>query len=160
MKSGFVKSALFLLGMLLVALFLAPFFKFSEGFRLSGPIELLPGDYPNAVDKPLLGDMFTLTGNTNVLEGGNSTSMWTSNPVGNFNQITNNTKYPDSPDNGSCTPAAFCDVFYKKDHDLKEKNTITPLKPAEEGEGARINYYRTMPNKLTFSIPTNENILY
>jgi hypothetical protein len=163
MKSGFVKSALFLLGVLIVALLLAPFLKFSEGFRLRGPIELLPGDYPNAVDKPLLGDMFTLTGNTNVLEGGNSTSMWTSNPVGNFKQITNNPKYPDSPDNGSCTPAMFCDVFYRKDQmnqDFKEKNTITPLKVAEEGEGARINYYRTMPNNLIFSIPTNENILY
>ena len=163
MKSGFVKSSLFLLGVLVVALLLAPFLKFSEGFRLGGPIELLPGDYPNAVDKPLLGDMFTLTGNTNVLEGGNSTSMWTSNPVGNFNQTTNNQKYPDSPDNGSCTPAMFCVVFYKNDkneQDIKEKNTITPLKPAEEGEGARVNYYRTMPNKLIFSIPTNENILY
>jgi hypothetical protein len=164
MKSGFAKSALFLLGVLVVALLLAPFLKFSEGFRLRGPVDLLPGDYPNAVDKPLLGDMFTLTGNTNVLEGGNANSMWKSNPVGNFNQTTNNPKYPDSPDNGSCTPAMFCDVFYNKElNDIKEnqeKNIITPLKVAEEGEGARINYYRTMPNKLIFSIPTNENILY
>ena len=118
MKSTFVKSALFLFGILVVALILAPFFKISEGFSLNGPIELLPGDFPNAVDKPLLGDMFALTGNTNVLEGGNATNMWKSNPVGNFNQITNNPKYPDSPDNGSCTPAGFCDLFYKKEGQL------------------------------------------
>lgn len=114
MKSAFVKSALFLFGILVVALILAPFLKFSEGFSLNGPIELLPGDFPNAVDKPLLGDMFALTGNNNVLEGGNATRMWKSNPVGNFDQKTNNEKYPDSPDNGSCTPAMFCDLFYKK----------------------------------------------
>jgi hypothetical protein len=160
MKS-FVKSALFLLGVLVVALLLAPFLKFSEGFTLRGPIELLPGDYPNTVDKPLLSDMFTLTGNTNVLEGGNATNMWKQNLVGNFNQTTNNEKYPDSPDNGSCTPAAFCDLFYKNDlNETQDKNTIMPLKPAEEGDGARVNYYRTTPNNLIFSIPTNENILY
>jgi hypothetical protein len=114
MNSTFVKSALFLFGILVIALLLAPFLKYNEGFSLNGPIELLPGDYPNEVDKPLLGDMFALTGNTNVLEGGNANNMWKSNPVGNFNQTTNNEKYPDSPDNGSCTPAMFCDLFYKK----------------------------------------------
>ncbi len=114
MKSTFVKSALFLFGILVIALLLAPFLKISEGFSLNGPIELLPGNYPNEVDNLLLGDTFSLTGKTNILEGGNSTDMWKSNPVGNFNQTTNNEKYPDSPDNGSCTPAMFCDVFYKK----------------------------------------------
>lgn len=159
MKSAFVKSALFLLGVIIVGLFLAPFLKMNEGFTMHGPIQLLPGDYPVSDDKPLLGDSFPLTGNTNILKGGNSTDMWTENLVGNFIQTTNNKKYVDSPDNGSCTPAGFCDVLYK-DIDVGNKNIITPLKPAEEGEGARVNYYRTMPNHLFFSIPTNENILY
>ena len=35
-----------------------------------------------------------------------------------------------------------------------------PLPMAEEGEGARVGYFRSQPNELYFSIPTNENILY
>lgn len=159
MKSAFVKSALFLLGVIILGLFLAPFLKMYEGFTLRGPIQLLPGDYPVSDDKPLLGDSFPLTGNMDILKGGNSTDMWTENLVGNFIQTTNNKKYVKSPDNGSCTPAGFCNVLYS-DIDVGDKNIITPLKPAEEGEGARVNYYRTMPNHLFFSIPTNENILY
>jgi hypothetical protein len=37
---------------------------------------------------------------------------------------------------------------------------VTPWPPAEEGEGARVGYFRTEPNELYYSIPTNENILY
>ena len=44
---------------------------------------------------------------------------------------------------------------------LKNKsNIIKQLPPAEEGPGARVGYYRSDPNLLFFSIPTNENILY
>ena len=39
-------------------------------------------------------------------------------------------------------------------------NIITPLPEAEEGDGARVGYFRSEPNKLFFSIPTNQNILY
>jgi hypothetical protein len=46
-------------------------------------------------------------------------------------------------------------------HDIKNtSNIIKPLPPAEEGGGARVGYYRSEPNTLFFSIPTNENILY
>jgi hypothetical protein len=52
----------------------------------------------------------------------------------------------------------MCNALYKnKKH---KSNIITPLPPAEEGAGARVGYYRSDPNLLFFSIPTNENILY
>ena len=157
MKSGFIKSIIFLLGIIVLGLSLAPFLAENrmEGFETK---TMLPGNYPVADDKPIL-DSFPLTGNSDILKGANSGNKWTDNSVGSFKQITNNPKYPDSPDNGSCTPIGFCDVLYKGVNN-NEKNIATPLKPAEEGEGARVNYYRTMPNLLFYSIPTNENILY
>jgi hypothetical protein len=157
MKSGFIKSIIFLLGIIVLGLSLAPFLKSDgkEGFESS---KLLPGDYPVADDKPIL-DSFPLTGNIDILKGANSGNKWTDNSVGSFKQITNNPKYPDSPDNGSCTPIGFCDVLYKGVNN-NEKNIAAPVKPAEEGDGARVNYYRTEPNLLFYSIPTNENILY
>ena len=156
MKSGFIKSIIILLGIIVLGLSLAPFLKMGkEGFETK---KLLPGDYSVSVDKPIL-DSYPLTGNSDILQGANSGNKWTDNSVGSFKQITNNQKYPDSPDNGSCTPIGFCDVLYKSVNN-SEKNMVKTLKPAEEGEGARVNYYRTMPNLLFYSIPTNENILY
>ena len=157
MKSAFVKGIIFLLVIIVLGLSLAPFLTENrmEGFETK---TMLPGDYPIADDKPIL-DSFPLTGNSDILKGANSGNKWTDNSVGSFKQITNNAKYPDSPDNGSCTPIGFCDVLYKGVNN-NEKNIATPLNPAEEGEGARVNYYRTEPNLLFYSIPTNENILY
>jgi hypothetical protein len=52
----------------------------------------------------------------------------------------------------------MCNALYKnKKH---KSNIIKPLPPAQEGQGARVGYYRSEPNLLFFSIPNNENILY
>ena len=40
---------------------------------------------------------------------------WFHEPVyalGSYAQVTNNVRYPSSPDNGSCTPPSFCGSFY------------------------------------------------
>jgi hypothetical protein len=47
---------------------------------------------------------------------------------------------------------------YKKKKN--KSNIVNPLPPAQEGAGARVGYFRSEPNMLAFSIPTNENILY
>ena len=63
-----------------------------------------------------------------------------------------------NPDNGKCSRAEVCGALYR---DAKtESNVVKPLPPAQEGPGARVGYYRSEPNDLFFSIPTNENILY
>ena len=49
-------------------------------------------------------------------------------------------------------------VYYNKKN--SKSNIISSLPPVEEGCGARVGYFRTEPNELYFSIPTNENILY
>ena len=87
--------------------------------------------------------------------------MWWKYPIfslPSFKQQTNNLRYRNNPDDGTCTRPEFCGALY---HDIKNKsNEIYPLPPAEESDGARVGYFRTEPNKLYYSIPTNENILY
>jgi hypothetical protein len=54
----------------------------------------------------------------------------------------------------------FCNLFYNDVEPTKEQLDENVVRPAAEGDGARVNYYRSTPNQLFYSIPTNENILY
>lgn len=117
------------------------------------------GAYPELVDLPIL-DNFPHTGHK-YASNDSSSGIWWYFPifaVGSFEQITNNLRYRNNPDDGTCSRADMCGALYKQ---KKNKSNITlPLPEAEEGAGARVGYYRTTPNNLAFSIPTNENILY
>lgn len=125
----------------------------NEGFSLS------PGDYPKSDDKAILDD-YPQIGKNDTSQN-NYSDIWWHFPIfklGSYEQITNNIRYNKNPDNGTCIRADFCGAIYK---DIKNKsNIVKPLPPAEEGDGARVGYFRSEPNKLYFSIPTNENILY
>ena len=153
----FGKSMVFLIGIIAVSLFLAPFNR--EGF--SGINDLsTPGDFPKSVNQVILDD-FPLIGK-NKTSDNNYDEIWWKYPVfslGSYKQITNNLKHHRNPDQGTCIRADFCGAAYNDNKD-KKTNIITPLPEAEEGEGARVGYFRSEPNKLFFSIPTNQNILY
>jgi hypothetical protein len=154
------KSVIFLIGIIVASLFLAPFIKEnSEGF--SGINDLsTPGDFPKSVNQVILDD-FPLIGK-NKTSDNNYDEIWWKYPVfslGSYKQITNNLKHHRNPDQGTCIRADFCGAAYNDNKDTKT-NIITPLPEAEEGEGARVGYFRSEPNKLFFSIPTNQNILY
>jgi len=141
-----------LLGLAFVSWYLAK--QRFEGFSLS------PGYFPKSVNQAILDD-YPLIGK-NETSNNNYENIWWHYPVfsvGSFEQITNNLKNWYNPDNGKCTRADFCGALYHDKKDV-ESNVITPLPPAEEGGGARVGYFRTEPNELYFSIPTNENILY
>jgi hypothetical protein len=105
-------------------------------------------------------DSFPLTGNKGT-SNKNYSDIWKEYPEfsqSSFKQMTNNLRYVNNPDEGTCIRADMCNALYKnKKH---KSNIITQLPPAEEGPGARVGYYRTEPNELFFSIPDNENILY
>ena len=154
------KSVIFLIGIIVASLFLAPFIKEnSEGF--SGINDLsTPGDFPKSVNQVILDD-FPIIGK-NKTSDNNYDEIWWKYPVfslGSYKQITNNLKHHRNPDQGTCIRADFCGAAYNDNKDTKT-NIITPLPEAEEGEGARVGYFRSEPNKLFFSIPTNQNILY
>jgi hypothetical protein len=163
MNNTFIKSILFLLVILVVGLYLAPMREMLEGFkgykRYKSDVLSVPGEFPRSVNKPILDD-FPLI-NSNSVSANNASDIWQDYPVfgvGSFQQITNNIRFNRNPDDGTCSRAEFCGALY---HDVKHpSNEIKPLPVAEEGQGARVGYYRSEPNQLFFSIPTNENILY
>lgn len=151
MKGKFLNTVLFLMAILVLGLLLNPMIKV-EGF--SG------GDFPVSVDKPILND-FPLIGK-NITSNKNYSDIWFDYPIfslGSFKQITNNLRFHKNPDNGQCIRADFCNAIYNNNKNVPS-NEVHPLPPAEEGEGARVGYFRSEPNELFFSIPTNENILY
>lgn len=151
MKENILKSFIFLMAILFMALFFSPILKI-EGFT--------GGDFPASVDKPILND-YKLIGK-NDTSNKNYSDIWSDYPVfslGSFKQLTNNLRYHKNPDNGQCIRADFCNAIYYDKKNIPS-NEVHPLPPAEEGDGARVGYFRSEPNELFFSIPTNENILY
>lgn len=154
MKHSFV----FLFLILALGLYLAPLIKTMEGFKTSS-FAKTEGIYPVSVDKAILND-YPLIGK-NETSNDSYNDIWKDYPVfslGSYKQITNNLRYHKNPDNGTCIRADFCGALYR--NKKTKSNVIKPLPPAEEGEGARVGYFRTDPNELYFSIPTNQNILY
>lgn len=139
--------------------------KKNEGFRVKrysvqkNLQSSTPGEFPQADDMPIL-DQFPYTGSKEASKN-SVTDIWWKFPIfklGSYRQITNNLRHRYNPDDGTCRRADMCGSLYKN---IKAKsNDIHPLPPAEEGPGARVGYWRTEPNILFYSIPTNENILY
>ncbi len=156
MSNTFKGSVLFLLIIMILALFLAKFIKIFEGYT---NINDVTGDYPKAVSQAILDD-YPLIGKNEVSHD-SASEIWWKYPtfsLPSFKQITNNLRYFKNPDIGTCTRPEMCGALY---HDKKvPTNEVVPLPEAEEGDGARVGYYRSKPNILFWSIPTNENILY
>ena len=96
----------------------------------------------------------------NEISNNDAADIWKYYPVfevGSYEQITNNIRYPDNPDEGTCMPASMCGALY---HDKKiGSNIIVPLPPVNPDCGRRIGYFDTQKNLLPFR--TNmSNILY
>jgi len=122
-----------------------------EGFQdtgnyLEGSLE--PGAYPASQIDPLLKDSYPLTGRKGVSNNQYS-NIWWHYPIfkiSSFEQITNNIKYPNNPDEGTCVSADFCGALYKESQ--VASNISETLAPVPPGDGARVNYYRTDSNLL------------
>lgn len=155
MKNTFLGSIIFLTFILVLGLYFAPFIKQLEGFSSL----LSPGLYPKSQDRVILNDYPQI--GKNETSNNNYSDIWFNYPVlplASFKQITNNLRHHENPDEGTCVRADFCGALYKNIQ--VPSNVIKPLPPAQEGPGARVGYFRSEPNELFFSIPTNENILY
>ena len=149
-------QVIILIGILVFSLF---FVSNKNGFTGMYDIST-PGIFPNSVDKAILNNYPLI--NKNKTSNNNYSDIWWKYPIfklGSYKQITNNLKYNYNPDDGTCIRADFCGAIYHNNINIKS-NIITELPPVEEGLGARVGYFRTNPNELYFSIPTNENILY
>jgi len=107
----------------------------------------------------LVEDEFPLTHRNGISNNGASNIWWhyPTFKVGSYKQITNNIRYSNNPDEGTCMPASMCGALYKE---RKHKsNYINPLPPINPDCGTRIGYFTTGVNLLPFRTDV-PNILY
>ena len=134
----------FLIGSIIFLILILVFKKNIEGF--SGLYDLsTPGTYPKSVNQAILNDYPLI--NKNETSTNNYNQIWWHYPVfklGSYKQITNNLKYYDNPDNGTCSPADFCGALYKNKKDTNTNITL-PLPQVQEGPGVRVGYFRSKP---------------
>lgn len=117
------------------------------------------GKYSLPVNNILLEDSYPLTGR-NGISNNSATNIWWHKPifkVGSYEQITNNIRYSNNPDVGSCMPASMCGTLYKEKQ-LKT-NYIKQLPPMNPESGTRVGYFDTNINLLPFRTDM-ANILY
>jgi hypothetical protein len=125
----------------------------------SNNLEKMTGEYPLAQESILVQDTYPPTGRKGVSDE-SPNKMWWKYPifeVGSYQQITNNLKYPDNPDDARCTPAEFCYALYN-DNKLGS-NVINPLPPINPECGTRVGYFSTNVNLLPYRNDM-QNILY
>lgn len=132
--------------------------KEKDGFTNHG-LAYSAGNYPNSDTDVLLQDVYPITG-INGISNNSASNMWWNYPIfklGSYAQITNNIRYPNSPDVGRCTPASMCGALYSKINN--KPNVVKPLQPLNPGCGTRIGYNFTNYNLLPFRTDQS-NILY
>ena len=128
--------------MFVILILVLSLYKKIEGF--SGLYDLsTPGTFPKSVNQAILNDYPLI--NKNETSNNNYNQIWWHYPVfklGSYKQVTNNLKYYDNPDNGTCVRADFCGALYKNKQDTKSNITL-PLPPVQQG--LRVGYFITEP---------------
>ena len=117
------------------------------------------GKYPFPETDVLLEDTYPVTGRKGISNNG-SANIWWHYPIfelGSYDQITNNIRYSNNPDVGTCMPASMCGALYKEKQ-LKT-NYVKPLPPINPNCGTRVGYFDTSINLLPFRTDLS-NILY
>ena len=117
------------------------------------------GQYPSAQTSVLVQDTYPAIGK-NQLSDNTAADIWREYPVfkvGSYEQITNNIRYPDQPDDGSCMPASICGALYRKKY--IGSNIVNPLPPVGVDCGTRVGYFDTDVNLLPYRTDM-ANILY
>lgn len=142
-STSYINSILFILLIVL----LVCYFGMSKitSFETFGPnmnnnYRLEPGAYPVSDDKPLLYDDYNIKTNTNVTKN-NNYNIWKSYPVNqsSYKQQTNNKRYWNTPDNGTCSPAEFCGTPYSSTNIKIDK--VSPGIPIGAPGVTRVNWW-------------------
>lgn len=115
--------------------------------------------FPFTENNVLLEDSYPLTGRNGISNNGASNIWWhyPTFQLGSYDQITNNIRYPNNPDEGTCMPASMCQTLYKEKQ-LKT-NYVKQLPPINPNCGTRVGYFDTNINLLPFRTDV-PNILY
>lgn len=149
----------FLLVVMATLLVLAPIIKAFgiEGYQ-NYYLDDVGAKYPESDNLPIIADEYPYTGSKSVSKD-DASEIWWHYPifkVGSYEQITNNIRYPNNPDNGTCSRAEFCGALYKDKQ--YGSNIVEPLPPVCSGPGARVGYFRSDKDLLPFN--NQDNILY
>jgi hypothetical protein len=154
-----MNSIVFLLSIIILALGLPLFFNVQNIYEnfTNYSLNQSMGDFPHAQTSVLVEDTYPPIGK-NMISNETSNDSWWHYPIfklGSYDQITNNIKYPNNPDIGSCTPGSMCGALY---HSKKIGNNYNnPLPPVDSDFGTRVGYFVTN-NQLIDSLPFRTNI--
>lgn len=154
------KFSILLIILLVLALFLINPTILSEGFS-NYTLESSMGKFPNSLMDVMVQDSFPRLP-TNGISDKDASDMWWRYPIfklGSYAQITNNIRYPDNPDIGTCTPSSMCFSLYDNRKN-KKTNYVKPLPPVNSNcPGTRVGYFVTPINMLPYRTEM-ANILY
>lgn len=159
-----MNNLIFLFIIIILAIGIPFLFNFSnilEGYS-NYQLNQSIGIVPNSQTEVLVQDTYPPI-EKNELSNNTSDDIWWHYPVfklGSYKQITNNIKYPNNPDEGTCMPASMCGALYKDKH--IGTNTFKPLPPVNPECGKRVGYFNTN-TQLINSLPYRTdmaNILY
>jgi hypothetical protein len=156
-----MKQNVFLILIIVLAIGLPLFFKIQkEGFS-NYTLDNTYGIYPESQDKVLVQDFYPRI-QRNGISNDTASKIWWHRPtfkLGSYAQITNNIRYSNNPDVGSCSPASMCGALYHENQ-LKT-NYVKALPPVNvNGNDTRVNYYNSTSN-LVLPFRTNvTNVLY
>ena len=131
-----------------------------EGFS-NYSLDLAFGKYPKAQKQVLVQDTYPAIGKNEISNNSASDIWMPDTQLGSYAQTTNNIRYPDNPDNGTCTPASMCGALYK-DKNIGNNGDIEPLPPVGTNCGTRVGYFNT-DDRIITSLPYKtdlQNILY
>ena len=158
-----MNQIVFLLLLIILAVGLPLVFNFStvfEGYS-NYSLDQATGNVPDSQTKVLVQDSYPPIGK-NQISNDTSNDIWWHYPIftlGSYKQITNNIRYPNNPDEGTCMPASMCGALY---HEKQvASNYVRPLPPVIES-GTRVGYFTTN-DQLVDSLPYRSdgpNILY
>jgi len=106
------------------------------------------GEFPSAVTTPLLADTYPMNKRNSVSDA-EYKDVWTKYPqfsVNSTQPITNNIRYPSSPEIGKAVPSEFNKTFYKSENMGNNYVEPMPAAPLISPNSVRINYYVTPVN--------------
>jgi hypothetical protein len=139
-----MKQNVFLILIIVLAIGLPLFFKIQKDGFSNYTLDNTYGIYPESVNKVLVQDFYPRI-ERNGISNNSASNIWWHSPifkVGSYDQITNNIKYSNNPDVGTCTPASMCGALY---HEKQLKtNYVKTLPPVPlNGTETRVNYYNS-----------------
>ena len=133
-------NPIIILSLILILSVGLPFlFNFSntEGYS-NYSLDQSVGNIPDSQTNVIVQDIYPPIGG-NQLSNNTSNDIWWHFPtfqVSSYAQITNNIKYPNNPDEGTCMPASMCGALYKKKilETIILNNYLLPLIQKKEQE--------------------------